>query len=104
MTYDQMMRSRFGYDYMNNETARIVAATDNRIPVYPGIDIDIPASAPELRSGPDDIREALKAIFDAGAKGFVLSRKYSARKYSARKYSDMRKDNLRVVGEYIKGL
>ncbi len=94
-----MMRSRFGYDYMYNETARIVAATDNRISVYPGIDIDIPASVPELRSEPDDIREARKSIFDAGAKGFVLSRKYSARKYG-----DMRKDNLRVVGEYIKGL
>ncbi len=94
MPYDQMMKSRFGYDYMYNETARIVAATDNRIPVYPGIDIDIPASAPELRSEPDDIREALKAIFDAGAKGFVLSRKYS----------EMRKDNLRAVGEYIKSL
>ena len=87
MPYDQMMKSRFGYDYMYNETARIVA-------VYPGIDIDIPASDPELRSEPDDIREALKAIFDAGAKGFVLSRKYS----------EMRKDNLRAVGEYIKDL
>ena len=64
------------------------------IQVSPGIDIDIPGSAPELRSEPDDIKEALKGIFDAGAKGFVLSRKYS----------EMRKDNLRAVGEYITSL
>ena len=54
------------------------------IPIYPGIDIDIPTAADESKCTPEGVRDAVKAAFAGGARGVVLSRKYS----------EMRLDNL----------
>jgi hypothetical protein len=53
---------------------------NNEIPIYPGIDIDIPTAADQKQTTPDDVRQAVKAAYAAGAEGVVLSRKYSEMK------------------------
>ena len=44
--------------------------------VYPGIDIDVPTRRTDKRTAPEDVRKAVRAAFDAGADGAVLSREY----------------------------
>jgi hypothetical protein len=44
--------------------------------IYPGIDIDIPTDRGQKRTTREDVRDAVKAAFRAGADGVILSRKY----------------------------
>ena len=44
--------------------------------IYPGIDIDVPTRSTDKRTKPDDVRQSVRAAFDAGADGVVLSREY----------------------------
>ena len=64
------------------------------IPIYPGIDIDIPTAAEESKCTPEGVRDAVKAAFAGGARGVVLSRKYS----------EMRLDNLAGAGQALREL
>jgi len=57
--------------------------------VYPGIDVDIPSG--ECPTTPERVREAVDAAFRGGAKGVILSRKYS----------EMRLVNLYAVKDAI---
>jgi len=79
-------------DYVLRETKRAIAGVGGEIPVYPGIDIDIPTAADEKRTTPEDVRQAVKAAFAAGADGVVLSRKYS----------EMRLANLAGAGQGLR--
>ena len=62
--------------------------------IWPGIDIDIPTGAGEKKTQPDDVHAAVKAAFEGGAHGVLLSRKYS----------EMPLDNLRAAGRAIRDL
>ena len=62
--------------------------------IYPGIDIDIPTGKGQKKTQPSDVRNAVKAAFDAGAPGVILSRKYS----------EMRLENLSGAGAALKDL
>lgn len=62
--------------------------------IYPGIDIDIPTGRGQKKTQPSDVRNAVKAAFNAGAPGVILSRKYS----------EMRLANLSGAGAAIKEL
>jgi hypothetical protein len=62
--------------------------------IYPGIDIDIPTGKGQKRTQPSDVRNAVKAAFNAGAPGVILSRKYS----------EMRLENLSGAGAALKEL
>ena len=62
------------------ETKRALADVDGQIPIYPGIDIDIPTGLDEKRTQPSDVKAATLAALDAGAPGVVLSRKYAEMK------------------------
>ncbi|HXH47738.1 MAG TPA: twin-arginine translocation signal domain-containing protein [Terriglobia bacterium] len=62
--------------------------------IYPGIDIDIPTGKGQKRTQPSDVRNAVKAAFNAGAPGIILSRKYS----------EMRLENLSGAGAALKEL
>ena len=64
-------------DYVARETKRVIADVNGKIAVYPGIDVGMPARAREKQITPEDVRDAVKAAFGAGAPGVVLSRKYS---------------------------
>jgi len=59
------------------ETRRAIADVENAIPIYPGIDIDIPTGLNEKRTQPSDVKAATLAALNAGAPGVVLSRKYA---------------------------
>ena len=71
----QLPNAGLSPEYVARETRRIVAAVQNRIPVYPGLDAGVPSHAKQVC--PEDIRASVKAAFGAGAQGIVLSRKYS---------------------------
>lgn len=62
------------------ETKRAIADVDGQIPIYPGIDIDIPTGLDEKRTQPSDVKAATMAALEAGAPGVVLSRKYAEMK------------------------
>ncbi len=78
--YRQLPVSGLSADYVLRETRRAIAGVNNEIPVYPGIDIDVPTAMDQKQTTPDDVRQAVKAAFSAGAQGVILSRKYSEMK------------------------
>jgi hypothetical protein len=62
------------------ETRRAIEDVKGAIPIYPGIDIDVPTGLNEKRTEPSDVRAATLAALKAGAPGVVLSRKYAEMK------------------------
>ena len=84
----------FSPDYVARETRRAIAGVQGAIPIYPGIDIDIPTGEKDKKTQPSDVREAVTAALTAGAPGVILSRKYS----------EMRLANLSAVGEALREL
>lgn len=81
-------------NYVGSETARAIADVKGAIPIYPGIDIDIPTAINEKRTRPADVKAAVLAAFRAGAPGVVLSRKYA----------EMRLENLAGAGQALQEL
>jgi hypothetical protein len=62
------------------ETKRAIADVQGSIPIYPGIDIDVPTGLNEKRTQRADVYAATLAALNAGAPGVVLSRKYAEMK------------------------
>jgi hypothetical protein len=92
--YHELSSTGLSSDYVFRETKRAIAGVSDEIPVYPGIDIDVPTNPGEKQTTPGDVREAVKAAFSAGAQGVVLSRKYS----------EMKLANLSGAGEGLLAL
>jgi len=84
----------FSGEYVRRETARTVAATQGRVPIYPGIDIDTPTGPNEKKTRPEDVRAGIIGAFEDGASGVILSRKYS----------EMWLDNLAAAGATLREL
>jgi hypothetical protein len=91
---DRISQEGLSADYVRRETARAVAGAAPGLKIWPGIDIDIPTGASEKKTQPDDVYQAVKGTFAAGAHGVILSRKYS----------EMRLDNLRAAGRAVREL
>jgi len=91
---DALAAAGVGADYVRRETKRAIAGAGPTLKIWPGIDIDIPDAATSKKSQPDDVSAAVKAAFDGGAHGVLLSRKYS----------EMRLANLRGAGRAIRDL
>ena len=91
---DKLPTAGLSADYVRRETSRAVAGVGagSKTKIWPGIDIDIPTGEKEKKTTPDDVYAAVKATFEAGAHGIMLSRKYS----------EMRLDNLRAAGRAIR--
>lgn len=81
-------------DYVAPPTEKSVPGLPKAIQIYPGIDVDIPTGKGEKKTRPQDVRGAVKAAFNAGAPGIILSRKYS----------EMRLGNLSGAGAALKDL
>lgn len=81
-------------DYVAADVQRNIPGIPKQIAIYPGIDIDIPTSEGQKKTQPEDVRGAVKAAFNAGAPGVILSRKYS----------EMRLENLSGAGAGLKDL
>ncbi len=90
--YDKLRTAGLSADYVYRETKRAIAGTGGEVAIYSGIDIDIPTRPNEKHTTPDDVRKAVKAAFDAGAEGVVLSRRYS----------EMKLANLAGAGQGLK--
>ena len=65
-----------GHHRLARETKRAIAGVEGKVKIYPGIDIDVPTRRTDKRTTPEDVRKAVRAAFDAGADGAVLSREY----------------------------
>jgi hypothetical protein len=91
---DRIPTEGLSADYVRRETARAVAGATPGLEIWPGIDIDIPTGPSEKKTQPDDVYQAVRATFEAGAHGVILSRKYS----------EMRLDNLRAAGRAVREL
>jgi hypothetical protein len=91
-TLDKLPTTGLSADYVQRETRRAVAGVGGKTKIWPGIEIDIPTGDQEKKTTPDDVYEAVKATFEAGAHGIILSRKYS----------EMKLDNLRAAGRAIR--
>ncbi|WP_336959976.1 hypothetical protein [Sphingobium aquiterrae] len=74
------------------ETRRAIADVGGAVPIYPGIDIDIPTGRDQKRTRPQDVKAATGAALDAGAAGVILSRKYA----------EMRLTNLAGAGAALR--
>jgi len=92
--YEEIATKGWSADYVRRETERAVKGVNDEIPIYPGIDIDIPTDEDEVKCTPEGVRDAVKGAFAGGAKGVVLSRKYS----------EMKLENLAGAGQAIKEL
>lgn len=79
--------------YVKSETARAIAGA-GAMKIWPGIDVDIPTAATSKKTQPSDVYDAVKAAFEGGAHGVLLSRKYS----------EMRLDNIRAAGRAVRDL
>ena len=93
--YDHLVGTGLSADYVERESRRAVdgvAGTPTQI--WPGIDIDVPVSAGASRCTPESVKEAVRAVFRAGAHGVLLSRNYV----------EMRPENLSAAGAALREL
>jgi len=91
---DRISQEGLSANFVLRETRRAVAGVGPHVKIWPGIDIDIPTGANEKKTQPDDVYQAVKAAFQGGAHGVLLSRKYS----------EMKLANLRAAGRAIREL
>ena len=89
---DQLPAAGLSADYVRRETRRAVAGVTGKTRIWPGIELDVPTGENEKKTTPDSAYQAVKATFDGGAHGIILSRKYS----------EMKLDNLRAAGRAIR--
>lgn len=94
----ELMTRGFSTDYVARETRRCVKAVGEKCAVYPGIASDVPAHMPDppsprrlFDSDPASITAAVKAAFEAGARGII----------ACREYQEMRLPNLRAFGRGV---
>ena len=76
-SYSEIEKNGLSVDYITRETKRAIADTDHSIQIYSSVDINVPIKPGEKKSTPEAVREEVRAAFDAGADGIVLSREYT---------------------------
>lgn len=74
---EQLGNQGFSADYITKHVRRIINKTDNTIPVFPGICAGVPTGQGDIEATSTDIVDAIKASYEGGAKGYILSRNYS---------------------------
>jgi hypothetical protein len=79
-TLDKLPTAGLSAEYVARETRRAKALVKDAVPIYPGIDIDIPTALKDKQTTAADVKAATLAAFKAGAAGVVLSRKYAEMK------------------------
>ncbi len=67
----------FSPDYIRKWTANLVEATDGKCKVYPGIGLGAPSGPGGKVITPADAKAAVKAAYEGGASGVLISRNYS---------------------------
>ncbi len=93
--YEQLAATGLSAGYVENETRRVVdAVTGHPVQIWPGIDIDVPVDAGEEHCTPESVARAVKAAFQGGAQGVILSRNYT----------EMKPENLSGAGGSLREL
>jgi hypothetical protein len=77
---DQIPFTGFSADYVARETRRALDGAATKIPVWPGVDNDVPTASNHSKSMSDGTRAAVAAAVRDNPFGVVLSRKYSEMK------------------------
>ncbi len=90
--FEELPNAGWSAEYVERETRRTVEGVNDEIPVYPGIDVDIPSG--ECPTTPERVRDAVLGALRGGAQGVILSRKYS----------EMQLANLSGAGQALKEL
>ena len=89
---DQLPAAGLPAAYIGRETKRALAGVKGRCGILPGIDVNVPVEEGSRVASPEDTYAATFAALEAGARGVVLSRKYS----------EMRRANLEGAGRAIR--
>jgi hypothetical protein len=90
---ENIPHSGLSSDYVLRETKRARSGLAGaKTQLWPGIDIGIPTAADHSKCSPTGVHDAVKAAFEGGADGVILSRKYS----------EMTLANLGGAGQAIK--
>jgi hypothetical protein len=93
--FDKLAATGFSADYVERETRRAVeAVAGNPVQIWPGIDIDVPVNVGEAHCTPESVAQAVKAAFNGGAQGIILSRNYT----------EMKPENLSGAGRALREL
>ena len=74
---EQLPDRGFSAEYVRRETARTVAGVKSEVKVYPGIGIGVPGGPGTKEIEPEDVKAAIRAAYEGGADGVLLSRNYS---------------------------
>ena len=90
--WDKLPTTGLSANFVGSETRRAIADVDGAVPIYPGIDIDLPAPLNTKQTHPSDVKDSVTAALKAGAQGVVLSRKYS----------EMKLANLAAAGDAVR--
>ena len=92
--YEELPYTGLSADYVFRETKRAVEGVKStNAQIWPGLDVDIANVDLQFsRSSPPVVNECTKACFRGGAKGLVISRKYS----------EMKLANLAAVGDALR--
>lgn len=93
--YDRVLETGLSSDYVKRETRRTlddVAGTP--VEVWPGIDIDVPVPRGASQCTPESVGRTVRAAFEGGATGVVLSRNYP----------EMKPENLAGAGAALRDL
>lgn len=91
-TVDKLDQAGFSPDYVYREAKRTVLETGGKARVYPGVGFDIPWNGKHYPSDPENVYQATRKAFEAGADGIVISREYD----------EMRRANLEAVGRAVR--
>ena len=93
--YARVAAAGLSADYVRRETRRAVdAMAGTAVQVWSGIDIDAPVGAGSSHCTPDSVRQAVRAIFEGGGRGAMLSRNYT----------EMKPENLAGAGTALREL
>ena len=87
--FQDLPKEGMGLDYLRRDVMESIAGVHDEIPIYPGIGLDMPT--PARTTEPEDVSSELITIYEAGARGVVLSRALG----------EMQDKNLRASGETI---
>ncbi len=80
--------------YVAQGIAQVRAQVGAQFPIYAGIGVDVPEEGLTRAMQPSDVIQAVEAAASAGADGITVSRNYA----------EMQVENLRAVGQALRGL
>jgi hypothetical protein len=95
--YAKVSQTGLSAGYVERETRRAVgglAGGPRPVDVWPGIDIDVPVPAGVSHCTPEGVKAAVRAVFQGGANGIILSRNYT----------EMKPENLSAAGDALREL